>query len=306
MSALLTIAPVFLLIVLGAVLRRTRGFSGEFFRECSRLAYWVGLPCELFVSIATSPLRESWRPSLVGAMLAASAFGLLLAVLSRRVCPDPFSRPAFIMSSIRGNLVFVGLPVLTFACAGRPDADLILARTALMFAVMVPVYNLTAVLLLHHGHGSNEPGGAARALLTNPLILACVAGIVFSLAGLRLPEFAVRTFRAAGGMAMPLALLAIGSGMDLALLRRHGTPTRVAAAIKVAAHPLAGMAIVRALGLESGDRLIVLVCLACPTAVASYVLCDQMGADRDLAAGAIVWSTLLSVVSLTAAVAFAV
>lgn len=305
MTALLTIAPVFLLIALGALLRRSRAFSGEFFRECSRLAYWVGLPCELFVSIAVSPLRESWRPSLVGAMLAASAVGFLLAILSRRVCPDPFSRPAFLMSSIRGNLVFVGLPVLTFACAGRADGGLILARTALLFAVMIPVYNLAAVLLLHHGHGSNDPGGAARALLTNPLILACVAGIVVALAGFRLPEFTVRTFKAAGGMAMPLALLAIGSGMDPALLRKHGAPTLVAAAIKVAAHPLAGWALVRAFGLESGDRLIVLVCLACPTAVASYVLCDQMGADRDLAAGAIAWSTLLSVFSLTAAVALA-
>lgn len=304
MTALLTIAPVFLLIALGMILRRTRAFSGEFFRECSRLAYWVGLPSELFVSIATSPLRESWCPSLVGAMLAASAFGLLLAILSRRICPDPFSRPAFVMSSIRGNLVFVGLPVLTFACAGRADADLILARTALMFAVMVPVYNLSAVLLLHHGHGSREPGGAARALLTNPLILACAAGVACSLSGYSLPDFAVRTFRAAGGMAMPLALLAIGSGMDLALLRRHGTPTLTAAVIKVVAHPLAGAAIVRWLGLEAGDRLIAMVCLACPTAVASYVLCDQMGADRDLAAGAIVWSTLLSIVSLTIAVAF--
>lgn len=305
MAALLTIAPVFLLIALGAGLRRCGAFRDSFFRECSRLAYWVGLPSVLFLSIATSPLRESWRPPLVGAMLAASAAGFLLAVLARGICPDPFSRPAFVMSSLRGNLVFVGLPVLTFASAGRPDADLVLARTALLFAVMIPLYNLAAVLLLHHGHGGRGPGGAARSLLTNPLILACAAGIACALSGVRLPDFAIRTFRAAGGMAMPLALLAIGSGMDLALLRRHGAPTLAAAAIKVAAHPLIGAAIAFGLGLGAADRLIVLVCLACPTAVASYVLCDQMGADRDLAAGAIVWSTLFSVVSLTAVVAYA-
>jgi hypothetical protein len=305
MIAIFTIAPVFLLILLGAVLRRTGAFSDAFFRECSRLAYWVGLPSVLFVSIATSPLSASWRAPLTGTMLAASAFCLLIALWASRICPDPFSRPVFRMVSFRGNLVFVGLPVLTFSIAGRPDANLISARAALLFAIMVPIYNLVSVLLLHRGHGVRGAGRAARALLTNPLILACLAGIVYSVSGLGLPDSIERTLRAAGGMAMPLALLSIGSGMDIGLLRRHRFPTLAAAAIKVILHPLAGWLLARAFGLDTGDRLIALICLACPTAVASYVLSDQMGADRDLAAGVIVLSTLLSVFSLTAAVALA-
>lgn len=79
MAALFTIAPVFLLIVPGAVLRRTGAFSEAFFRECSRLAYWVGLPCVLFSSIATSSLRVSWQGPLVGAMLGATTVCLLVA-----------------------------------------------------------------------------------------------------------------------------------------------------------------------------------------------------------------------------------
>jgi len=67
-----------------------------------------------------------------------------------------------------------------------------------------------------------------------------------------------------------------------------------AAFFKVAISPLIGYTIGRALGLE-GDYLLIAVLLsATPTAVASFVMADQMGADRDLAAAIVVVSTLLA------------
>ena len=52
------------------------------------------------------------------------------------------------------------------------------------------------------------------------------------------------------------------------------------------------------------ERQILLIYLACPTAVASYVMADIFNSDRDLAAHIIVISTLLSAVSLSIIVAF--
>jgi len=175
---------------------------------------------------------------------------------------------------------------------------------ALLFAVMVPLYNLAGVLLLRQGAESRAGrNSAGRTLATNPLIISCLVGILVSLAGFRVPASLLRTLHAAGERAMPLALLAIGAGIDLRLLHRHGVSTLAAARIKVGLPPLIGWFFVCRMGLSSGDRLIPFVCLACPTAVSAYVLCDQMEADADLAVSVIVLSTLLSVIFLTIAVA---
>lgn len=146
--------------------------------------------------------------------------------------------------------------MLTLAAAGRPDADLIATRAALLFAVRVPLYNLAGVLLLRQGAESRAGrNSAGRMPATNPLIISCLVGILVSLAGFRIPASLLRTLHAAGGMAIPLTLLAIGAEIDLRLLHRHEVSTLASALIKVDLHPLLGWFFVCGMGLSSGDRL---------------------------------------------------
>ena len=74
----------------------------------------------------------------------------------------------------------------------------------------------------------------------------------------------------------------------------------MAALFKVALAPLIGYTVARGLNL-SGDMLVIaLLYSATPTAVASFVMADQMGADKELAAAIIVISTLLAFPALAA------
>ena len=52
MSVLAIVLPVFLVIVLGVVLTRTRFIGAELIGELNRLTYFVGLPAYLFSSIS--------------------------------------------------------------------------------------------------------------------------------------------------------------------------------------------------------------------------------------------------------------
>lgn len=307
MTSILTIVPVFVLIALGVGLRRFAGYHDIFFQECRKLTYWVALPCVLFISIATSSLRESWSGGLAGVTLIASGLAIAVAVLvSRRFCPDAASRASFLVVAFRGNFVYIGLPVILYAAATLPEASGIEARTALLFAVLVPFNNVASVVILDRC--GVRSGGWTRqtlAILGNPLILACLAGVIVALSGMPLALPVARSVRAIGEMAMPLALLSLGAEMDSGMAREHGMPVMVASLIKVGLTPLFGWLLLLTGPYSTADRLIALVILASPTAVAAYVMCDQMRANGKLAAGVVVFSTLASAVSLSLAVALA-
>src|SRR5436305_4908653 len=83
LSAALVLLPDFLLIALGAILRRLRSFDGTFWSGVERLVYFVLFPALLFRSLALSPssLHDAGRLALVG--VAFTLVGTLLSALAQ-------------------------------------------------------------------------------------------------------------------------------------------------------------------------------------------------------------------------------
>jgi predicted permease len=175
---------------------------------------------------------------------------------------------------------------------------------AVSIAPLVPVYNVVAVLVLlagRHEQGATRRQRWARVgvgVVSNPLVLACVAGVLWSLTGAELPKVASRTLSMAGQMALPLALLGVGASLHLGAVRESLAAAGVAAVLKVVAGPVAGLLIARAMGLGDESLRVALLFLASPTAVTSFVMADQLGADRRLASNIVVLSTVMAVVPL--------
>jgi predicted permease len=137
-----------------------------------------------------------------------------------------------------------------------------------------------------------------RQLATTPPLLATVAGIVFALAGWTLPPAVDKTFTALGEMALPLGLLGVGGSL---VTVRFGGAWRwplASAFIKTVASPALGWMVGRALGLGGLELKMILVFLACPTAIISYTMAMEMKGDEALASGTIVLSVLTSLVAL--------
>ena len=81
-----TLAPVFLVIALGALLRRSGLLSADLVGGITRLAYWVGLPALLFYKIATAPQIDfavggAFVISLIGTLACRGASYALAALL---------------------------------------------------------------------------------------------------------------------------------------------------------------------------------------------------------------------------------
>jgi len=134
---------------------------------------------------------------------------------------------------------------------------------------------------------------AALAVLRNPLIIGCLLGILALKSETRLPQGLFNALNALGQAALPCALLALGASLTPARMRASFGPALAGTALKLLAMPAIGYAAARAAGF-SGELLVVaLLFLASPCAVTSYVMADQMGADKELAGSAVALSTLL-------------
>jgi predicted permease len=304
-----TIAPVFLMIGLGAVMMRRGWFAPEFLAGVNRLTYWVGLPSLLVYKIAAAPFdSEVFGQTLL--VLALSLLGTVVVgyATSRLLRLERATIGSFVQLSFRGNIAFLALPILLYSLEAVPDeqAEPIAAAAVLSLGPLVALFNIVSVVALlasQHRLTHTAVRKTAWQVVSNPLLIACVVGMIISYVGWQLPSFAERTLSAVGGMSLPLALIGIGGTVAMVGVRGHLGVATVAAVLKVAVSPLIGLAIAMALGLERDQLRVVLIFLTAPCAAASYVLAEQLGGDGPLTASAIFISTVLSIVTLSVVVA---
>jgi len=296
------ILPVFLVILLGGVLTRTRFLDAELIAGLNRLTYYVGLPAYLFSSIAGAAFGGGRAAALFGVMSGASLLVLFVGygVAKLRRVPAE-SVGSFLHAAIRGNLAYIGLPVVTLALAAH-GADGLRQEALLAMAPLVVVTNTLGVLLLLIGHAKPGPAmlrSLVWQLATNPLLLASAAG------GVGLPAWLTQSVAVTGQLALPLALSCIGGTLVVMSLRGKRTTAFLASLLKVAAAPLLGWPLARWAGLSPDELRIVLLFLATPTAAASFTLAGKLGGDEALAASSVVLSTALSILSLSAVLTLA-
>lgn len=303
-AVLSSVLPVCLLLALGAAFSRFGFLPDAFFASMNRLGFWALLPCLLFCTIAQSPAAASGTGLRIGLLLCACSVLITGAgwLAARLLALPPPSARALMQAAMRGNLAYTALPVIIYAFGEHAPAS---AVAAFALAPTIPFYNFWAVLILTCPGAAREDGGPPEAspardllrtlgaILRNPLIIGCGLGVLCMASGWKPPEPLFKTAEALGRAALPCALLALGADLTPERLRASLRPAAVATLLKLGAMPAAGFALGRACGLDGEALLITLLFLASPCAVTSYVMADQMGADKTLAGSAIALSTLL-------------
>jgi predicted permease len=305
MQIINTLLPVFLIIAVGAVLRRAKFFSGEFVAGLNRLVFWVGLPCLLFDKIATAEYNFQLAGKTTLVMIAGTLGCIVLAyIVAFIIRVPPRAVGTFVQGTFRGNLYYVGLALLMYIFAGADSkTSTEMENVAILaLALLIPVYNIGAVVVLlasQHKLDRHVPARIVRETIVNPLFIACAAGIIYSYIFPPLPLTIERGCNAVGQISLPLALIAIGAVLAQSKIAGSGVPAFAASIIKVAVSPIIGFWTAHLIGLGAGETKIALLFLACPTAVTSYVVAEQLGGDEGLSAAIIVVSTILSIISLS-------
>jgi hypothetical protein len=302
-----TLAPVFLMIAIGAIMQRSGFVSANFLREANRVTYWLGLPALLFSQLAGSFHEAGGAKPMLEAMTVATLLVVLAAYLVAWALRVPGAAlGTFAQGAFRGNLAFVGLPII-YALPDTAIVGGLSARTAAVIVVapMMVAYNVGAVIVLllsQHPLSLKMARPFLKQLATTPPLIATLAGIGCAVAGYTLPPAIDKTFSALGEMALPLGLLGVGGSIMTARLGDAWRPALGSALMKTIAAPAFGWLAGWWLGLGAIELKLIMILLATPTAVVSYTMAIEMKGDDTLASGTIVLSVFTSLVALAAIV----
>ncbi len=298
------VLPVFLVIGLGYLLRAIGLVGTDASSGLSKLVFYVAGPALLFRSAALTPLSKAID---LRAMVSIAAVTALIAFTVYLACfrSSPSRRGVLAQGALRSNMVFVGLPVIDNAFGSE-----VLGPAAVFVGFMVPVYNLLAVLVLALPHHAEKPGDrdlwikAALDVLRNPLILGSVTGIAFSALGLTTPSSIDKSLELIARMALPVALLSVGASMDLGRVRYDLSPAVAVSAIKLIAYPALVYICLGMLDVTWLERQFVVLICASPTAVVSAIMAQEMKGDEQLAASIVIATTIGSLFTISAWIAF--
>ena len=176
----LSIAPVFLLIVLGHVLRRNGIPNVEFWNLNDKLVYWVLFPCLLFFKTSTMEIDLSSAASFAGTVLAGFAAAAAVSLVLARLAGMPNPVASSVLQGGARHNTFVAL-----AIAERVYGVDGLTIAALATATLIPVTNISMVTAMVMLHGDRRGGGFVLPILRdlgrNPLLVSVVAGLAWNL-----------------------------------------------------------------------------------------------------------------------------
>jgi predicted permease len=293
---------VFLVVAVGVVLRRYRFLDAGFIDVANSLVYYILLPALLFHEIGATDFRQEFSgPLVVGGYAATLTTFLLAFLVSRALGLGPSETGAFVQGSFRANLAYVGLPIV-FNAVGPAG----LGKAGIFLGLIVPLLNGLAIVALMAPHGAGKGEGIAttalhiaRQIATNPIILACLAGIAWSALKLPLPGMIDRTLRLLTPATLPLSLLCLGGSFSFERARKGFGVAALATFLKVGVLTGIGIALYRWMGLSGEDMRIGAIMLGCPTAVVTYVMAARLRGDTDLAGTIIIVSTAASAITIT-------
>lgn len=295
----LGLLPVFLLIALGTILKRAQFPGDALWPPLERIIYFVLFPPLLFQTIVTANLEQDETLRLGAVFLLATLAMTVILVVLRPLLP--MSGAAF-SSVVQGSVRWSSFVTLGIVAALLGPRGVALAAVA--FATMVPVVNVISVLAITRYAGDSPAAGRAivKAVLGNPLIIACVGGALVAGLGIPIPDFVLKTFKLMGDSTVALGLIAVGAALDFRSLRGSTLAMTTAGTLKLAVMPLLTAAGCLLFGVTGDARTVAIICAATPPATTSYILARQLGGDATLMATLVTVLTVISMVTLPLAI----
>ena len=271
-------APVFLLAAIGFVWVKA-GFDYEI-AFVTRMSMTLGVPCLIFVSLMQTEIDPAALTTL--SLAAVAAYGAVTAAILAITLILGLEFRTYLAPLIFGNTGNLGLPLALFAF-GREGLGL----AVVVFAVMA-VGSFTIGIRLVAGAGS------MGRVLREPMVGATLAGALFLWAGWTTPPAITETLRLTGQMAIPLMLLTLG--VAIARLQTRGIGRAIAlSALKAGVCVSVAAGVGLAFALPPVAFAVLVLQIATPVAVTSYMLAEKYGADAQSVAALVVASTVMAV-----------
>lgn len=289
---------MFSLIVLGYLLKKFNLTNDIFLRTSDKLIYFIFFPALLFWKIGGfSSIAINWL--FCGTVLSAIIAIYFLSCITLKVFKvTDYQAGSFSQSCYRFN-TYIGMAVIINALGDEG-----VKHFGILIGFAIPLINFLAVSTLIWFSGRDFNLGqririTVKALLSNPLILACIAGILYARFTGYFPVFIDNALRLSTFVTLPLALLSIGGSLTLKNFKEHFRLSLVASALKLVLLPVTGYLFMKEFNVPLMPFKVGMIFFTLPTSTAIYVLSSQLNSDTQLASASIVISTVLSFFSLS-------
>lgn len=296
-SIALSLLPIFLLLVMGNLLRRNDFPSDSFWAKVDSLVYWILFPALLLHKTSTTSLNGSfvgpYAVSLIVAMVGAGLVVCLAALVIKR--PRAAASSVFQGAARHNTFIAFAVGEALFGAEG-------LFYAAVATAVLVPITNIACVsaLVILHGpkNGQSLIRRLAGEMTRNPLLIAIATGITLNLTGIGPLPVVDDMAQILAKAALPVALLNVGAGLRIKAIHVGMASVALSTVGKLVIFPCIAIGILLATGLTGVPAYTVLIYATVPTAVSGYALAKQLGGDAPLMAGIITIQTLISLVTM--------
>ena len=275
------VAPVFILAAIGFTWVKI-GWSYEI-EFVTRLAMTLSVPALIFVAlmkanISADTLSNLFLSSLIAYLFLALIFGITGKIFKLNMA-------TYWAPLIFGNTGNLGLPLAMFAFG-----EVGLGYAVVVFAVM-------AIGSFSIGVWMVSGGGSINKVFKEPMVWATLLGALFLIQGWQTPKWATNTLELLGQMAIPLMLITLGvalARLKINLISRAIILSILKLCVSV------GVAWIIGIYFELNDIAfaVLVMQIATPVAVTSYLLAQKYGADANEVAGLVIASTALSVFAL--------
>lgn len=285
-------------MVLGYVLNRIGWFDDDLAEKVNKFVFRIPLPVMLFVQLATIDIRKAWDTKFVLFCFGITCLSILLAWLLSFALKKRELRGEFVQAAYRSSAAILGVAFITNIYGSS-------AMAPLMIIGAVPLYNIMAVVVLELSSPSAKGLDRAvmkktiRGVLTNPILIGIVIGLLWSLLRIPLPKILNRMLTDVGNLATPLGLMAMGAVFDWKKARGELRPALVASLMKLFGFAALFLPLAILCGFRTEKLVAILVMLGSATTVSSYVMARNMNHEGVLTSSTVMLTTLLSSFSLT-------
>ena len=300
MSAMIsTILSVLLLVVVGHLIKMRAFVPVSFWDSLSKICYWILFPGLLFNLTSTASLSAAFiLPFSLTLLIAATSMVIYGFLAGRLIGANGPATSSLVQAGLRHN----GFLMLAFVQGAFGVAALEIGAIAV--AVLVPISNIFAVIIIFLLREGNQDAHLGRAIMAelarNPLMGAIILGGIVNFLSIPVPDFISGAANILGSAALPMLLLCVGASIRISALRAHSAALVLAVLAKLLVLPVVMMLVGSTFGLDKDVLLVLAVLAVAPTATSSFTLSQELGGDAPLMAEIITVQTLVAAVGIPA------
>ncbi|HHU80656.1 MAG: AEC family transporter [Bacilli bacterium] len=293
--SLSVVAPICIYILLGILVKKLKWIGDTGLSQTNKLIYSLFFPTIMFVNIYNSSIEESFNLRLVLFLLImyTVVFIILNLIIPIFIKERPV-QASVIQGIYRSNSILYAMPI-TLAIYGPEKVGV----AAVCVSIIVPFSNIFCVILLENKRGNKANfGKIALSVIKNPIIIGAIFGLIVKLLNWTLPEIFEKVVVDMSKVVTPLALILLGAGLKYGNIQKNKVYLFFVCIGKLIIIPLVFVLIGYWLGFREIELATIFALSSVPTAVNTYVMAKELGADGDLAGEIVAFTSTFSIITI--------